>query len=141
MLLLLRNLFGGSSRQKTRIEFFAREKKSDQPQALAPLFSARKLKRGKKENPSSQVRLQRLWDHPGLRHDYGRRVYTHTHTHTHMVLDPLITRSSRPLRLRRSRICLSVPGSGYGRPSLGTGKQSATSRESISPTFPNAVQV
>ena len=38
LLLLLRNLFGGSSRQKTRIEFFAREIKSDQPQALAPLF-------------------------------------------------------------------------------------------------------
>ena len=39
LLLLLRNLFGGSSRQKTRIEFFAREKKSDQPQALAPLLT------------------------------------------------------------------------------------------------------
>ena len=34
-----RNLFGGSSRQKTRIELFAREKKSDQPQALAPLLN------------------------------------------------------------------------------------------------------
>ena len=35
LLLLLRNLFGGSSKQKTRIEFFVREIKSDQPQALA----------------------------------------------------------------------------------------------------------